>query len=172
MTRIYLGLGANLGRPREQLARAVAALAGTPGIAFAGVSSLYRTRPIGGPRQPDYLNAVLALDTGWRPGALLARGLALESQAGRLRSGKRGEPRPLDIDLLLYGRERIDAPNLRLPHPRMRTRAFVLAPLAELAPDLWLPPNGPTARGAARAMGREGVVRLSGGDGWWIPSER
>ena len=130
----WIGLGANLGDARAALRAAVRALAALPGTRVLRVSSLYRSAPVdaGG---PDYLNAVAELDTPLAPLALLHTLQSIEQAAGRERP-YRNAPRTLDLDLLLHGDERLDSPELTVPHPRMGERAFVLLPLAELAPGL------------------------------------
>ena len=109
------------------------------------VASLYRTAAVSPVPQPDYLNTAVLARTSLEPGELLALAKALELAAGR-RPGVRFGPRPLDIDLLLYGGRQSSAPELTLPHPRLRERRFVLEPLAEIAPDLRVPPDGATVR--------------------------
>ncbi|UOB06878.1 2-amino-4-hydroxy-6-hydroxymethyldihydropteridine diphosphokinase [[Acidovorax] ebreus] len=130
----WVGLGANLGDARGALRDAVRAMGALPGTQVRQVSSLYRSAPVdaGG---PDYLNAVAQLQTTLAPLALLHALQAIEQAAGRERP-YRNAPRTLDLDLLLYGEERLDGAELTLPHPRMGERAFVLRPLAELAPGL------------------------------------
>ena len=130
----WIGLGANLGDARAALRAAVRALAALPCTRVLRVSSLYRSAPVdaGG---PDYLNAVAELDTPLAPLALLHALQSIEQAAGRERP-YRNAPRTLDLDLLLHGDERLDSPELTVPHPRMGERAFVLLPLAELAPGL------------------------------------
>ena len=126
-----MALGSNLGDRRAHLR---AAVAGLPGV--VAVSPVYETEPVGGPsRQPPYLNAVVELDTDLGARELLEVGQALESAAGRVRAERWG-PRTLDIDVLLLGDQAVDEPDLVVPHPRMRERAFVLVPLHDLAPDL------------------------------------
>ncbi|MES2991116.1 MAG: 2-amino-4-hydroxy-6-hydroxymethyldihydropteridine diphosphokinase [Pseudomonadota bacterium] len=136
----YVALGANLGDARAALDAAFLALTRLPGTALRAASSLYRTAPIdsGG---PDYLNAVVQLDTTLAPHVLLAALHAIEAAHGRARP-YRNAPRTLDLDLLLHGRQRVDEPVLTLPHPRLHERAFVLRPLAEIAPDLLVPGHG------------------------------
>lgn len=133
----YIGLGANLGDARQTLQQALDALSATAGISALRASGFYRTAPVdaGG---PDYLNAVAGLATTLDALTLLRRLQAIELAHGRQRP-YRNAPRTLDLDLLLYGGQRIDLPDLQVPHPRMQERAFVLAPLLELAPDLRLP---------------------------------
>lgn len=144
--RAYLGLGSNLGDRAAHLQAAVDGLAAGAGRVVA-VSPVYETEPVGGPEQPDYLNAVVVLDTELDARGLLGVAKALERAAGRPASGERWGPRPLDVDVLLVGDERVADPDLVVPHPRMRQRAFVLAPLADVAPDLAAAPALPaTAR--------------------------
>lgn len=134
MTSAWIGLGANLGDCEAALQEAVRALAALPGTRVLRLSSLYRSAPIdaGG---PDYFNAVAEIATSLEPLVLLDALQAIENQAGRERP-YRNAPRTLDLDLLRYGDARIDHPRLTVPHPRMHERAFVLLPLAELAPEL------------------------------------
>jgi len=128
--RAFLGLGSNLGDRRRLLADAVATLDDR-----TGVSSLYETAPMGGPEQPSFLNVVVELETTVGPYELLNRCQALERAAHRVRIERWG-PRTLDVDVLLYGDLRLDDELLRIPHPRMWERRFVLQPLADLAPEL------------------------------------
>ncbi len=137
-----IGLGANLGDRRGQLRRAVAGLGGLGEV--VAVSSLYESAPIGGPEQGPYLNAVAIVSTALPPRALLDGLLGLEAAAGRERRERWG-PRPLDLDVLLYGAQIVDEPGLRVPHPRMTVRRFVLAPLFEVRPGARLPGGGPLA---------------------------
>ncbi len=139
--RAYVGLGANLGDAKAALKAAMVAMAAWPDAQVAACSSLYRTAPLdtdgGGEKTAagdDYLNAVVALDTTLPAPLLLARLQQLEQQAGRERS-YRNAPRTLDLDLLLYGSGTLDSAALTVPHPRMQQRAFVLVPLAEIAPE-------------------------------------
>ncbi len=133
--RVYLGLGANLGDSLANLQKAVAGLGQEPRVEVQAVSSVYSTAPVGGPAQPDYLNAVVAIDTDLNPAEVLALAHALEANAQRERTVHWG-PRTLDIDVLLYGAETIVEPDLIIPHPRMWERGFVVIPLAEIAPEL------------------------------------
>jgi len=107
------------------------------------ISPIYETQPVGGPPQPDYLNAVVAVETALSPRELLGVAKALEAEAGRQPSDPdhRWGPRPLDIDVLMVGDERVDEPDLVVPHPRIHQRAFVLAPLADVAPELVVAPS-------------------------------
>ncbi|MCX7197795.1 MAG: 2-amino-4-hydroxy-6-hydroxymethyldihydropteridine diphosphokinase [Proteobacteria bacterium] len=141
VVRAYVGLGANLGDPLAQMRAAVTALGRLPATTVAGVSSVYRSAPVGYLEQPDFCNAVVALDTGLSPQALLAALLAIEHEGGRTREF-RNAPRLIDLDLLLHGDRVVDEPDLTVPHPRMIDRAFVLLPLAELDPGCVVPGAG------------------------------
>ncbi|WP_324718244.1 2-amino-4-hydroxy-6-hydroxymethyldihydropteridine diphosphokinase [Carboxydochorda subterranea] len=132
---VYVGLGSNLGDRAGHLARAVEMLAALPRTTVARVSSLYETKPWGLAGQPDFLNAVALLETALDPRSLLLHALAIESRLGRVRTVRWG-PRTVDIDLLVYDHLTLRDPELTLPHPRMLQRAFVLVPLAEIAPGL------------------------------------
>ncbi len=140
-TKAFIGLGANLGDREAQVRRAFAALAGLPGTRLLAASSLYRSAPVGVSAQPDFINAVAEIQTALDARALLEALLAMETRFGRRREFP-GAPRTLDLDLLLYGERVIDEPGLVVPHPRMHERAFVLAPLAEIAPDIAIPGKG------------------------------
>ena len=144
----YVGLGANLGDPVVALRAAARALVGLPGNSHMRASSVYLSAPIdaGG---PDFYNAVVAFDTTLAPEELLDHLLAVEQAHGRERPFQNA-PRTLDLDLLLYGDLQMHTDRLTLPHPRMHQRAFVLAPLAELAPDLAMPVHGRIATLLAR----------------------
>ena len=141
MTLAYVGLGANLGEPRRQLTEALIAMSGLPETRLEGHSSFYRTAPVGFEDQPEFLNAVAALDTRLAPGVLLEGLQGIERRHHRERSFPNA-PRTLDLDLLLFGDEQIARPGLTVPHPRMHERAFVLAPLVEIAPDVAIPGRG------------------------------
>jgi len=130
-----IALGSNLGDSRAILEAAIVMLAKTPGITVTSQSSWYRTAPIG-PPQPDYLNGCVILDVQLTPHDLLQTLLSIEKQFGRERRERWG-PRTLDLDILLFDNLIIDTPTLQIPHPRMTERAFVLVPLAEIAPD-WI----------------------------------
>ena len=136
--RAYVGLGANLDNPRQQVTSAFAELAAIPGSRLTARSALYRSAPMGPPGQPDYINAVAALDTGLSPLALLERLQAIEALHGR-RRGVRWGPRTLDLDLLLYGDCCCNNRQLVVPHPGLTQRSFVVVPLLEIAPALRLP---------------------------------
>jgi 2-amino-4-hydroxy-6-hydroxymethyldihydropteridine diphosphokinase len=156
--RAYVGVGANLGDAAAALSSAFDALAQLPETALAMRSSTYRSAPVDA-AGPDFLNAVAALDTGL-PAADLLRALqAIEKQHGRERP-YRNAPRTLDLDLLLYGSLVLDTPQLTLPHPRLHQRAFVLEPLAEIAPGLEMPGLGTLQRWRTAASGQT-VLRLA-----------
>lgn len=138
MTRAHLALGSNLGDRAARLRAAVRGLAATPGVTVAAVSKVYETDPVGGPEQGPYLNAVVEVDTGLDPRGLLGVARRLETEAGRQPDpAKRARwgPRELDVDVLLVGDEQVDDDDLVVPHPRIAERPFVLAPLADVAPD-------------------------------------
>ena len=160
----HLGLGANLGDRLANLAEAVRRLQSTPGVEVARCSSVYETEPWGLAEQPSFLNCVLEVATTLDPAPLLAAVKAIEEVMGRMATVRFG-PRCIDIDILTYGERVIDwaTPDLQVPHPRMTLRAFVLAPLTEIAGDLVLPGQPFTvAELAATVAGLEGVSRHSG----------
>lgn len=156
----YIGLGANLDDPVRQVREALAQLAALPRTELLARSPLYRTAPVGPPGQPDYVNAVARLVTELSPQALLDALQAIERLHGRRRDGIRWGPRTLDLDILLYGALRLDAPGLRIPHPEMTRRAFVLVPLADVAPaGLPIPGAGCLSELLSRCD-REGIEPL------------
>jgi len=159
--RAYIGLGSNLHNPPAQLHRALAALKALPQTRLVRVSSFYRSIPIGPPGQPDYINAVAALDTGLSAGQLLNALQAIEQAQGRERKERWGA-RTLDLDILLFGACSIDTARLVVPHPEMQQRAFVLWPLAEIAGNLTLPDGSPLTDWLAGCP-FTGLERLSGG---------
>lgn len=156
--RAYVGLGANLGDPMAQLHAALSAIDRLPGTRVAQVSSLYRSAPVGYLDQPDFYNAVAAIDTALDPDALLDALLAIEREGGRTREFPNA-PRLIDLDLLLYGDRQCDQPHLTVPHPRMTDRAFVLLPLAEIAPQCRVPGRGLLPALTAAVLG-QAVERL------------
>ena len=158
MNTAYVALGANLGDPRATVLAAFAALANLPESRVARCSSLYRTAPVGILDQPDFVNAVAVLETSLSADALLDALLDIEARFGRIRRERNG-PRTLDLDLLLYDDIELDLPHLTLPHPRLHLRAFVLLPLAEVAPDLAIPRRGSLAAWLP-AVANQGIVRL------------
>lgn len=136
-TKCAIALGSNLGNSLATLKAALETLDNTPGITLKSQSNWYLTAPVG-PPQPDYINACAVLNVQLTPQQLLEILLTIETQLGRIRREKWG-PRTLDLDLLLFDRLILETPRLTLPHPRMLERAFVLVPLAEIAPD-WVHP--------------------------------
>ncbi|KWW98889.1 2-amino-4-hydroxy-6-hydroxymethyldihydropteridine diphosphokinase [Carbonactinospora thermoautotrophica] len=143
--RAVLSLGSNLGERLDQLQAAVDALADAPGVRVVAVSPVYETEPVGGPGQPEYLNAVVVVETTLPPRLLLEHGQAIEEALRRVRTERWG-PRTIDVDLVTYEDETSDDPELTLPHPRAHERAFVLAPWYDVDPAAVLPGHGPVAR--------------------------
>jgi len=139
--RCFIALGANLGDPVTTVSAAIFALRALPDTEFIAASSLYRTAPVGLKHQPDFINAVIELIAVSPAPTLLQSLFVIEERFGRRRSEKNA-PRTLDLDLLLYGDAVMNDPQLTLPHPRLHQRAFVLAPLAEIAPQLVIPGRG------------------------------
>jgi 2-amino-4-hydroxy-6-hydroxymethyldihydropteridine diphosphokinase len=158
MSIAYIALGANLGDPATTVRAAFGALANLPESRVLHCSSLYRTAPVGLADQPEFINAVAKLETTLAPEALLDALHEIEQRFGRVRAERNG-PRTLDLDLLLYDDQFIDLPRLTLPHPRLHLRAFVLQPLAEIAPDLAIPGRG-TVAAWLPAVANQGIVKL------------
>lgn len=156
--RSAIALGSNLGDSRTILENALKILAQTPGIILQDRSSWYQTAPVG-PPQPDYLNGCALLDVQLTPQELLETLLKIEAQFGRTRKERWG-PRTIDLDLLLFDDLILDIPNLQLPHPRMRERAFVLVPLAEIAPNWVEPVSGKAIAQLVQTVDCSGVCRL------------
>lgn len=142
MSLAYVGLGSNLDQPAEQIAKALAGLAQLPATRLLRQSSLYRSAPWGDLHQPDFINAVAELETAFDPIALVSELLALEQRLGRRRDGPRWGPRRIDLDLLVHDHDTVATIAVQVPHPRIPERAFVLLPLAELAPNYELPGMG------------------------------
>lgn len=141
----YIGLGSNLREPLRQVQCGLQALARLPATRRLEHSAFYRSRPHGVVAQPDFVNAVAALETRLSPFALLCCLQEIERQQGRVRSAIRWGPRTLDLDLLLFGEIHIHSPDLTLPHPHLHRRSFVLYPLHEIAPRLVIPGKGAVA---------------------------
>ncbi|MCQ8878996.1 2-amino-4-hydroxy-6-hydroxymethyldihydropteridine diphosphokinase [Pseudoalteromonas shioyasakiensis] len=139
MELVYLGLGANLNAPRDQLNNAVVALQGLPDSEFVAVSHHYASKPMGPQDQPDYVNAVAAIRTSLSPEQLLDLTQQIELEHGRVRKQERWGPRTLDIDILLFGEQLINTERLTVPHYGLTEREFVVYPLLEIAPELILP---------------------------------
>jgi 2-amino-4-hydroxy-6-hydroxymethyldihydropteridine diphosphokinase len=156
VTVAFVGLGANLSEPRRHVEEALLDLDAIPHTRVVKTSSLYRTAPVGYAAQPPFVNAVAQLETGLPAERLLAELQAIEARHGRERSFPNA-PRTLDLDLLLFGTATIDTAGLKVPHPRMHERAFVLVPLLEIAPQADIPGRGP-ARGFLKPD--EGVEKL------------
>jgi 2-amino-4-hydroxy-6-hydroxymethyldihydropteridine diphosphokinase len=150
MTAVVLALGSNLGDRQDILQGAVDAIVGLPGVRVTAVSPVYQTVPVGGPAQPDYLNAVVLADAARPARELLDRLHEIEAAFDRVRLVRWG-PRTLDIDIIVFDSERSDDPELTLPHPRAHERAFVLAPWHDVDPDAALPGHGPVAELLAKA---------------------
>ena len=170
MTEVFLGLGSNLGDREANLRRAVELLP-SYGVSVVEQSPVYDTAPVDAPPGSGrFLNAVCRVETDLPPQTLLRAVKGLESALGRL-SGRRNAPRTIDIDILLYGCEVVETPEVTIPHPRFAARAFVLAPLADIAPDAVHPVLGVSVRDLlAAATDREGVVRWEAeatGEGAW-----
>jgi 2-amino-4-hydroxy-6-hydroxymethyldihydropteridine diphosphokinase len=159
MHSAFIGLGSNLGQPESKVRHGIAALAELPQVQLVAASSLYRTSPVGNADQPDFVNAVAQVSTELSPLFLLAAMLAIERQNGRERTF-RNAPRTLDLDLLLYDADTIATEGLSVPHPRMHERAFVLAPLIEIAPDCVIPGWGSAADCLARCPDQS-IFRLA-----------
>jgi 2-amino-4-hydroxy-6-hydroxymethyldihydropteridine diphosphokinase len=140
--RAYIGIGSNLNDPVQQVREAVEELEMLPDSLLVACSGLYGSKPMGPQEQPDYVNAVVALDTLLSASELLAALQRIETLQGRERNGEKWGPRILDLDLLLYGSKTIDSPELTVPHPGLHTRDFVIIPLAEIAGNLNIPGKG------------------------------
>jgi 2-amino-4-hydroxy-6-hydroxymethyldihydropteridine diphosphokinase len=154
VTTAYVGIGSNLKDPRAQVLQAFDELDGLPHTRLVKKSSLYRTAPMGHAAQPDFINAVAQLETGLPAERLLAELQALEALHGRERSFPNA-PRTLDLDVLLFGNAVLDTPSLKLPHPRMHERAFVLKPLVEIFAAASIPGRGPAAALLASCKNQE-----------------
>lgn len=141
LTPAYIALGANLKRPADQVRAAFEELAMLPDTRLAGVSSLYRSAPVGYVDQPKFVNAVACVETALAPRVLLDALLEIERRYGRVRDFPNA-PRTLDLDIALYGESEVHEPGLTIPHPRLLERAFVLVPLCEIAPDAVVPGRG------------------------------
>lgn len=155
----YIGIGSNLAEPLQQVQTAIDSLQHTPQITVLAVSPWYGSHPVGGPaEQPDYINGAACLRTTLSPHALLDALQAIEQQQHRVRNERWGA-RTLDLDLLLYNEHNIHDDRLTVPHPRLHERAFVLAPLLDIAPQLTLP-NGCSVASLLSALSSEGLWRL------------
>ena len=156
----YLGLGSNMGDRQDNLDRALALL--SQRLRIKKVSSIYDTEPVGNVNQPRFLNLVCEVYTSLTPVALLTLGKGIESKLGRV-PGKSNAPRPIDIDILFYGDQIIETPELVIPHPRLTERAFVLIPLAQIAPNVVHPVNGKTIKELLEGLTeKQGVFKWEG----------
>jgi 2-amino-4-hydroxy-6-hydroxymethyldihydropteridine diphosphokinase len=158
VTTAFVSLGANLGEPQRQVQQAFRDLDAIPHTRVVRTSSLYRSEPLGYTTQPRFVNAVAQLETGLPAERLLAELQAIEAAHGRRRSFANA-PRTLDLDLLLFGNAVLDIPGLKIPHPRMHERAFVLLPLVEIAVDVAIPGRG-SAKAFLDKCENQGVEKL------------
>jgi 2-amino-4-hydroxy-6-hydroxymethyldihydropteridine diphosphokinase len=152
MPRVLLGLGSNLGDRDHNIAAALDRLSSSGALRVVALSAIRTTAPVGGPPQDDYRNAAALADTDLPPRALLAALKSAEEHVGRRPGGERWGPREVDVDLLLYGDEVVDEPDLVVPHPRMSGRRFVLEPAAEIAPSMRHPVLNRTMRELLEAL--------------------
>lgn len=144
MKTVYIGIGSNLGDPYQSCIKALEIIKKHPFLALDALSPFYRTEPVGVEGQSWYINAVLSISTSLSSSELISEILGVEKVMGRKRTGTRWESRIIDLDILLIGDEIINDKNLTVPHPRMHTRRFVMAPMADIAPDLIHPILGKT----------------------------
>jgi 2-amino-4-hydroxy-6-hydroxymethyldihydropteridine diphosphokinase len=156
MATAYLGLGSNMGDRKQNLAQALGLL--STHVMVEKVSPVYETEPVGYKDQPLFLNAVCLISTELKPGQLLHLARKIEAKLGRKPSFANA-PRPIDIDILFYDEEVLSSRELTIPHPRLTERAFVLVPLAEIAPSLVHPGNGKTVKGLLADLGQVTGVR-------------
>jgi 2-amino-4-hydroxy-6-hydroxymethyldihydropteridine diphosphokinase len=158
MKTVFLGLGTNLGDRQKNLDQALDKIAEVIGI-IVSRSSVYETEPWGFQSNDQFLNMVIRVETNLKPSGLLGRLLMIESLLGRLRDGKQYSSRIIDLDILLYGKQKIDTISLKIPHPRMHERRFVLIPLCEIAPDIVHPVFGKTMSELLKECKNSGMVK-------------
>ncbi len=158
ITRAYIALGSNLNDPFLQVQQAISSLKALSQTSLVSTSSLYRNPPLGPQDQPEFINAVAAIDTSLAPLELLAELKKIEVQQGKVKVRHWGE-RIIDLDLILYGDEIINNPDLIVPHPGLKQRNFVLVPLAEIAPDLILP-DGEAVQACLQKVSVETVLKI------------
>ena len=161
----YVALGSNLEQPELQLQRAVDNIDSAPDITVTACSKLYRSDPVGPPGQPDYCNAVVAVNTALEPLKLLDALQSIENSHGRIRSVRWG-PRTLDLDILLYGTQIIELERLTIPHYQMHVRNFVLCPLLDIAPNLELP-DGKQLEAMVDELGYQGLSVVAENYPWF-----
>ncbi|CQD34334.1 2-amino-4-hydroxy-6-hydroxymethyldihydropteridine diphosphokinase [Yersinia mollaretii] len=157
MIRVYIALGSNQAMPLQQVKTALEALEHLPRTRLVVCSPFYRTKPLGPQDQPDFLNAVVALDTSLPPEQLLDHTQAIERNQGRVRKEQRWGPRTLDLDIMLYGDQVITTDRLTVPHYGLKEREFMLYPLADIAPDLIFP-DGETLSARLKLVDKNGLV--------------
>jgi len=165
MSKVFVGVGSNLGDREFLIRKAVESMRDLPRTLVVRVSSLYDTDPVGEVDQPAFLNAVVWLETTLEPRELLWQLLLIEKRMGRVRSQRWG-PRPIDLDLLFYGEETVDEPDLKIPHPEAHRRAFVLMPLLELDPEFVHPTTGEPIKKVIKRLPPNPPVR-KGGRFWY-----
>ncbi|CCN72452.1 2-amino-4-hydroxy-6-hydroxymethyldihydropteridine pyrophosphokinase [Vibrio nigripulchritudo ATCC 27043] len=156
MITVYIAVGSNLSDPVTQALQGIEALKSIPNTEFVRASSLYSSTPMGPQNQPDYINAVVEVQTSLTPLELLDSTQKIELEQGRVRKDERWGPRTLDLDIVLYGNEVIDSERLTVPHYGMKVREFVLYPLAEIAPSLTLP-DGTQLQTLLKQVDRNGL---------------
>ena len=157
MIRVYIALGSNQSMPLQQVKTALEALEHLPRTRLVACSPFYRTKPLGPQDQPDFLNAVVALDTALPPEQLLDSTQAIERNQGRVRKEQRWGPRTLDLDIMLYGNQVIKADRLIVPHYGLKEREFMLYPLADIAPDRIFPDGEPLSE-RLKLVDKNGLV--------------
>lgn len=161
-TRVFLALGSNLGEREQHLSAAISAIRNRPEITVLSASSVYETAPKYKPDQPDYLNMVMEIATDMEPVQLLALCKNTERQLGRIISAVRNSPREIDLDIIFYDNQIVNLPELKIPHPGLYERKFVLAPLAEIAPGFVCPQTGQTVAELLRHCSDSGRIERLG----------